>query len=253
MKDMVVDALRNSRIENGQLILDNASDEIIRMTNNDLRSVMLSGLIPHYKVIGACFYGTVLDNYVTKGRYTNRSYAELLGIFKRLIYAEGGGIPYPGFGSAFDEANNEFRSMHPEVSFMSTSGSSVTSSNGTIFFSGQGTNSTPSALIKDVPILETTHGDCGLYLMLREGTGIFDFKESEAIIFDYMSVARRFGLDSSHYDFVPVRQSYDMSSFMTVRLYQPTDGSVKFMYKTSLNEVVLTKIIRNLVNGHSML
>ena len=72
--------------------------------------------------------------------------------------------------------------------------------------------------------------DTAIHFIIQRGTGVLLFNEA------YMSVMGT--------GFVPMAETFDLTRFFFVKMYQPGDKGIYIRYKAPINEEVLQYVIR---------
>lgn len=230
MREEFKTALANCSLQNGVLSIPSITDtETIKLVCSELRNTIIDSKLPHYKVIGMRIVSGsqhLLTDYITKTRDVSKSYAELLTATDKMIFAEARGT-CPGLAGDIPS------SVIDELGFVMGVESHITTSNGSLFYMGEGVASVAKSLVQDLDVVDI-HGNANIQFILRKGTGTFWFPDAGQFL-------RRT-------QFVPVGQNYDLSTVLSVKLYEKGDTKIYFRYKENVDESVLEKILRNYGN-----
>ena len=214
--------MRNATLNNGVLIVPGFDESAYIEIAGILRNALLTSQLPHFKAVGAhVSVGSTIDpSFVDKIPGSDKSYAELLVTLDNLVFVD--------ISSNLTITPRDQARYAELISVEKT----VTSSNNALILSGRGIS--PQPLILDEPIINWSSKakNNTVNLIMREGTGMFDFKET------YYA-----GLYGTNYK--PMRAVYDLTNVFTIRLYKAGDNHVKFCYKKKVDEEVLLKLLIN--------
>lgn len=224
-----LNALRNAKIRNGELIIDSKYQSKLMEISEFLREALYAYAIPHYRVVGIKVYGCDLagTNFLSKLNGIDASYHDLMIRTKDLIYAEVGSVDIPYVQSSFipvDATNGVLFG----VGLMSTA-----DGNDGIVTPGEGRS--PKALVPN-QYISTTSASNGVFLLFSRGTGMKDFTDNQKYC--------------KHGAFIPMRAIFELNSLVAVRGFQHGDKCIKLTYKQVIREDVLEKIIQDFANDY---
>lgn len=231
-----MDLLSISEVRESALWVPGASGQEMFELYRVLSDAVMDSKIPHYKVVGIRVTGKygMPENVVAKVEGANKSYAELIRDVRDLIFVKGGGHCIVG-GEELPV------SLTSNLSFMAARGH-VTSSNGSIYYVGEGMKATAMGLVEDVEVIDVGL-DCEILFVLRKGVGMCDFNESERIL------TRECSKEVNAISYIPVRAVYELSNLFAVRMYEESNRDcLQLLYKRKVNEEELTELI----HGYAM-
>lgn len=223
MHTVLATALSNCEIKNGVLYVPDLNTEQIILLNNELRIALLENKIPHYRVVGVNIHvsGYVIDiDYITKPSGVSKSYTEILCAFNDLVFSKGGGEPDINAGSLEGDSLGFIRAIEKEI----------TSSNKSLYYSGEGISSIAEALVEDIDIIKFSTSGKQLKLVIKRDIGIIDFTDKWTMC---------------KHDYKPVRAVYDLNNIFCVMLPKQGDKEIHLVYKKKINEKVLERILQD--------
>lgn len=240
--DSILKDLKRCELNNGKLTVPNISEEGLIRLSNELRRMLLSYKIPHYKVIGANIVvksGRQLVDFVTKTRGINKSYAELISVLRDFIISEVAGRPSALMWSDADTLIN-FLSKR-EFAFVTSDGNNVNTENGSLIFECSAGKQIRN-LIKNVELIKFQGDSSRIDILFYRGTGILDFPEATSIITRMQGRISNM-TEKQPPQYVPLSQAYDLTQIFTVKLLRPGDTNIQLCYKRNINEEILKQIL----------
>ncbi len=159
-------------------------------------------------------------DYITKPSGVSKSYTEILCAFNDLVFSKGGGEPDINAGSLEGDSLGFIRAIEKEI----------TSSNKSLYYSGEGISSIAEALVEDIDIIKFSTSGKQLKLVIKRDIGIIDFTDKWTIC---------------KHDYKPVRAVYDLNNIFCVMLPKQGDKEIHLVYKKKINEKVLEKILQD--------
>lgn len=229
MRDVLFGALAQCKVVNGIVQFDDiASDEEFRTFSIKVRNDLLAGQIPHYRAVGLYVRSKEITstlNVLSKMRSVGRSYAELMPVVGKLVFAEGYGT---------DEGLQEDSTLGVLYGTKE-----VTSSNDSLCWH-QDWGKSVESLVSNQEVC-TLGPDCSISILLKRGTGQREYYENERIL--------------RNTNFKPLRTLYDLNDYLLLHLYEIQSRRLHFIYKDKVNDKVLEKILQeyakdiNFANG----
>jgi len=222
--------LEVSEVKNGSLLVEGADTGCMRRIHQLLQTALFEGKLPHYRPIGVYVKGTVdsVRDVVARAPGVSKSYIELFRDMRSVIMSQGRGVLRR---SLMDE-----RPASSECMGFLYAGSGDVTTDGSFQFVGDPGHKV-EMLVQGIPILKLGSG-CELRVIMYRGTGLVDFGRAEHLVKQQERVAGITG------GYVPLRAVYNLCNELVLRPYQEADGNMlRFTYKCSINEKVLTEII----------
>lgn len=220
-----------SEVKDKQLVVAGATPEAMQRIYQRLQADLFEGNIPHYRPIGVYIKGSVRtpETVINRVVGASKSYVEFWQTARDIVMGEPGGRL-----QHYQEAGDRFAFIHADTN--------ATTSNGAFRFCCEGDRQA-SMLAKDIPVIELSDS-ASIKICLYRGTGLVDFKEAERIL--------RMCITAGTADTTPMTQRfyamravYNLYNDILLCPYAAEDGNtLRFMYKRSINEAVLTKIIQ---------
>lgn len=207
----------------------------------ELRDAIIDYKVPHWKIVAIHIKlgnSSQFEDFITKPEGIDKSYAELLPVFKKVVAAEGGGEPVIVKIKSGNDANC-FYKKPGDMSFIADTEDIVNTYDGHITYESFPSKSVE--FLKDVDILEAENGT--VQAIMYRGTGCIEFSDAMEIIESYNtnSAVCSAGVDKVTY--CPMTAVYDLAQFVNVKLPSENDMCVKLLYKSKINEEVLHKIL----------
>ena len=223
LKELLIDC----RVESSVLKLNTkVSTEDLKALYELLRVDLQDGNIPHYKVVAAKYLsgGKMPPNdYVSKLRGANKSFAELYVSLQSVIIGE-------VFGS--DDVTAEAMKQRGKYGVLLSNETNIESDNGSLLWSGTGTNFLQESLVMKIPIIRTENVNNSIQFVVAKGKGYSDFVSCMPYLLQQEG-------------FVPIAQYFNLSPYILLKRYKEGDIELGFTYKDNINESVLTKILRD--------
>ena len=242
MSQIYLKLLANCTLKNGILTVPNLHDFEYVQLASELRTAIIKYEVPHWKIVGinvALPDVSQLVDFVTKPKGVSKSYAELIPVMKKVVAAEGGGIP-----SAVRDIEGDVECFYKEpgdIAFISDTEGVVNTYDGHLTYECYPSH--PVKFLCKTDIIETESSI--VTAIMYRGTGLVDFSDAQGII--AQSYRNNIHVASSGQPkraYCPMSVVYDLSQFVTVKFAGEHDQAVKLLYKSDIDETVLESILK---------
>ena len=242
MSQIYLKLLADCTLKNGILTVPNLHDFEYVQLASELRTAIINYEVPHWKIIGinvALPDVSQLVDFVTKPKGVSKSYAELIPVMKKVIAAEGGGVPSAVRDLTLDAGC--FYKKPGDIAFISDTEGIVNTYDGHLTYECYPNH--PVKFLSKTDIIETESSI--VTAIMYRGTGLVDFSETQAIIAQsYRNNLHIVASGQPKRVYCPMSVVYDLSQFVTVKFAGEHDQSVKLLYKSAIDETVLESILK---------
>lgn len=223
-------------LKNGILHFNGLSEDEIKILYNKFRKDLLDANIIHYRPVAFMLEGSmaneVQDN-ISKISKLGYSFSELSFILNNIIISEKRGMMVK---SLDDVASSSI--LKSDCSYMTLSGTTIgTEERNTMFYCGEGIQSKPRTLLKNMTILKKLKEPVSITLILKRGRGFLDFDDNQLLIYSS--------------GFKPMRTYYNLYDFFRVRPYLG-GTSMTLDYVSDIDEEVLKEILSDYFNSEEV-
>lgn len=220
------------KLDGNKLYIEGIQRKDFKILYDKFRVDLLDSNILHYRPVAFRVEGavstTVLSN-ISKIPGIGYSFSELSFILNNIITNEKKGV--------MPEQLNAMPSLtrlRSDCSFITLIGDRIsTLEEGSIFYCGEGVQSVPNVLNKELTIFNKLRTSIGITVILMRGRGTRDFADNQRLVYNTQ--------------FKPMRANYSLFNLFSVRQYLNEDY-LYLDYKEDLNKDVLASILNDYFN-----